>query len=183
MQAARKLEAYVPDDVVGVAAPPPDRGVVQWLKERLTSYFAAYFSRADRAPAGAQFVWSVPATKVGRVRPEQVYCVELPVSNPVQTLESYLKVGIAADHVVFVGDLLTMTDEAYRGITRMGALVHETPKKGRRRQTQEDLAAYFDSGGPAAVPTKNPNPYTYKPDQKVTPEQLQALVDALGRRR
>jgi hypothetical protein len=190
-QTASKLESFGETTVPRELTFPREPGLVERLTRAVQEYFAGakeYFHARwhRRRPSEALFVWDVPPKRVTAVRPETVFCVQLPASNPVRTLQAYVQAGVAPDHVVFVGDPLTLSDEAYYGITRQGALVHETSKKDRREQAQKDLAAFYEPPGArvSARPSVNPNPYSYTPGPpKVTPEQLQALVDAIGRRR
>lgn len=191
-QTASKLDSFGEATVPRELSFSQEPGLLQRLIRAVQTYFAGakeyLHAHRRRHPETrpTQFVWDVPAKQLTAVRPETVFCVELPASNPVRLLEAYVQAGVAPDHVVFVGNPLTLSDEAYYGITRQGALVHETSKKGRREQTQKDLAAYYQSPGTrvSARPSVNPNPYSYTPGPpKVTPDQLQALVDAIGRRR
>ena len=170
--------AYGP--ILDRAHEPPKRpGLFDRVVDGLTALAERLYSR--RAPE-THFRWN--AKRVRDVRPETVYCVELPVSDPMGVLGTYLSAGVKPDRVVFVGDTQTLTDDAYYAIRRKGALVHETPKKGRREQAQKDLEPFFAAAKPRVYATPAPNPYTYNPGPpKVTPEQLQALVDAIGRRR
>jgi hypothetical protein len=134
-----------------------------------------------RRTEGDQFRWNVPPQHLGVIHPQTVYCVELPTSDPIGMLTSYVQQGVKADHVVFVGDPLTMTDDAYYRATQQGALVHETKKRSQRRLTEEELTLYHVAARPAVTPTKNPNAYTYKPRAAVvTKEQLQAHIDAIA---
>lgn len=171
---ARPREASVRVDV---QAPRPS------LLERLIARLQAYLSRPK--VVDERFRWNVGVQQIGAVHPETVYCIELPASDPVGLLTAYLHRGVRPDHVVFVGDPLTMKDEAYYAVTRKGALVHEAPKKGRREHAEQELSAYYTSAGSVGTrPTANPNPYTYNPGPpKVTPEQLQQYVDAIAQRR
>jgi len=172
-QAVPNLE-YVGTDAE-VLEPAPKASLLRRLAEM--------FARRRRAEA--QFVWNAPPPKqLADVVPSTVYCVDLPVSNPMRVLDMYVHTGVTPDHVVFVGDPLTINDDDYYSITRKGALVHETAKSGRRQRAQKELSPYFEPAGEHTRPSSNPNPYTYNPGPpKVTPEQLQALIDAIGRRR
>jgi hypothetical protein len=158
------------------------------LARRLRQQITRWFTRSHRQPA-ARFEWNINPTRIGSVRRETVFCVELPVSNPLRLLEAYRHAGVAPERVVFVGDALKLSDEEYYGITQMGALVHESPKKDRRQRTQEDLSAYFDdlSGfgsrvGKPELEHRYPGPYDPGPP-RVNAEQLQALIDAVARKR
>lgn len=145
----------------------------------LLSALASYFPRHC---ALKQFHWNVSPEKVRDVRPEAVYCVELPVKKAADMLLGYIRAGVAPDHVVFAGDPETLTDREYGAITRKGALVHDTPKKARRRTTEHGLATFFATTREANIPLQ-PRPYSYTPaPPQVTPEQLQGYVEAIGRR-
>lgn len=150
------------------------------LVERLVGGLRSYWLRSA---ADSCFRWNVPTSRIGDVRPEMVFCVELPVSDPAGMLASYMASGVRPEHVVFVGDPLTMKDNDYYRITQQGALVHET-KKRSHRQTEDDLTPYYAQTRSTARPTSNPNPYTYEPGAPaVTQEQLQALIDAIAAKR
>jgi hypothetical protein len=116
---------------------------------------------------------------------DAVVCLDLPLPDPVQALRMYANAGVPPFRIVFVGDPLSMTDDEYYRITSKGALVHDARKEGAYRQkTEDDLFQYFSSPSVAVLPEKNPNPYTYEPGPpKVTPEQLQAFIDAIAKRR
>lgn len=178
---AAKLEAYA-DEAVVEQPLPEGPGPLDRLFEYAERVIGRVKGLCVRSVPEAQFRWNIPAAKVRTVRPETVYCVELPVSNPVAMLEAYGRAGVASDHVVFVGDGLSLSDDAYDQITRKGALVHET-KKGRRDQTERDLKPYFAASRPERRAVLS-HPYTYKPGPpKVTPEQLKEFIDAVARPR
>jgi len=130
-----------------------------------------------------QFVWS--PSRESAIDPGAVICVKLPVRNPVGLLSAYMSVGVRPERVVFVGDPLTLSDAAYDGITRMGALVHPISKKVSKERAKQELSAYYTSPVlPREVPAQNPNPYAWEPGPpRVTTEQLQALIDAVRARR
>lgn len=130
-----------------------------------------------------QFVWSPsPGTPIDA---RAVVCIELPARNPLKLLESYVGAGVRPQRIVFVGDPLSLSDAAYDGITRMGSVVCDTGKKANKERAEQELAAHYAPPAlPREVPLRNPNPYTWDPGPpRVTPEQLQALIDGVRARR
>lgn len=188
---ARQTASHQPASVSAVAQPATARPKGEEVRSiaasetaptgflnRLAYGFRGYLHRRTE---GDQFRWNVPPQHLGVVYPQTVYCVDLPASDPIGMLTSYMQQGVKADHVVFVGDPLTMTDDAYYRVTQQGALVHETKKRSHRQLTEEELTLHYVAGRPAVTPTKNPNAYTYKPRASVvTKAQLQAHIDAIA---
>jgi hypothetical protein len=181
--AASELKAYAADEVVILQSGPEGPNVLERLVEFFNRVVARVTAVSVRSGPEAQFLWNVPPARLRSVKSATVYCVELPVSNPVAMLEAYRRSGVASDHVVFVGDALTLSDDAYDWVTRKGALVHEISKKGRREKTERDLKSYYSPARPERKAAAS-HPLTYKPGPpKVTAEQLQELIDAVGRAR
>lgn len=156
------------------------------MLHRLANFVKGWF--AQRRQPAARFVWNVKPKRIGEIRPGMVYCIEIPVSKPLQMLEEYKRAGVVPQRVVFAGDARKLSDDEYYGITRMGAIVHETTKKNLRQRTQEEVTGYYfddvsGSRGPKAESDhRYPDPYD-PGDPKISAEQLQALIDAVARNR
>lgn len=185
-QAVAPMEAYVEESLPARPSPAPslyDR--LRRPMEYLESLFPKWFG-GKSTETTTRFVWN-PTVKQVRGHAHVVVCVDLPVSDPTAVLLSYVRAGVAPDHVVFVGNAKTLSDNAYDGILKNGGLVQNVRPddwNGKDRlQTEEELSAYYDAQAASLEPQYAPvkNPYRYQPaPRKVSPEELQTFLDALA---
>lgn len=186
--AARNLDDVVDESQV-LGYEPPQETLVHRLARyyhtcagKVSFYVGKLRPRVDPKPeeiVAIPFLWRPRADEPIDAR--AVVCIELPVRNPVELLGAYMSAGVRPDHVVFVGDTMTMRHDEYSAVRKKGALVHHDPKKDRQ-QAQRGLSSYFRARHAAVEPqyTVN-NPYTYAPaPPKVSPEELRAFVQAVA---
>jgi hypothetical protein len=179
------MEAYVEESLPARPRPAPslyDR--LRRSKEYLESLLPNWFG--SKPVETTRFVWN-PGVKQVRGNEHVVVCVDLPVSDPTAVLASYVRAGVAPDHVVFVGDATALSDSAYDGILKNGGLVQDVRPSdwnGKdRQQAEEELSAYFDAQAASLDPQYEPvkNPYRYQPaPRKISPDELQTFLDALA---
>lgn len=152
--------------------------------DRTCSYVNRFLGRDTSDHDRTTFVWN---PKKIPTRTRVVTCLDLPITNPVQLLESYVLAGVQPDHVVFVGDSSILADDTYDMITKKGALVHHVRpdvwNTKSRQQTEEELAAYFDAEVTFGPTHEANNEYAYAPaSPKLSPEEFQVFLDTLANR-